>query len=424
MLYLTPALAQAEMINVLNSGFLIDASGDGTGRTETLSFNAGAIADKIVVQVAGEGGSITSITYNGVPLTLAAGTTGGGGRNKGIYYLDNPYTGGAADLSVTLNVTGSNGLAFGLVSLAETADGVSVIAPNVAASSVSITPTVENSFVMAGNANNSSSGGTTAAAPLAQLYGGVNIGSARAASGYNNGVPASPTVFSFDNTVATDLSTSAAAFAPLDDGRIDITDLYATGVDANRVARPNGTVGDLHYTLTSVPSGSTNIRIATSPSVPGVWIGDGPTSAWIGANNAANLSSPPGSYTAETTFTIGSEADLSTVVIHGSWAADNAATDILLNGNSLGISGGGFGDYQNFTIGPDEGFFQYGTNTLSFVWTNSGVSNNSGGLRVGYLVGSYLEPQLVPEPHSIALFSIALIGVFGIVWTMKRRRQS
>ncbi len=60
MLCLAPMLAQAEMIHVLYTGSLIDATGDSSGRTETLSFDAGAIADKLVVQVAGEGGNIAS----------------------------------------------------------------------------------------------------------------------------------------------------------------------------------------------------------------------------------------------------------------------------------------------------------------------------------------------------------------------------
>ncbi len=286
---------------------------------------------------------------------------------------------------------------------------------------------------MAGNANNDGGGGTTAAAPLAQLYGGTNIGSLRGAAGYHNGVPASPTVFSFNNTVTNDRSTSAVAFAPFDDGRIQITDLFATGVNANRVALANGTIGDPHYTLTSVPSGANgNVRVGRGSGVPGAWIGDMTTSAWIGSNDSTNFNSPPGQYTAQTTFTIGTEADLSSVEIYGSWAVDNGGLDILLNGNSLVTSGditggeisSGFGSFTNFSFGPGVSFFQYGTNTLSFMWTNSGTSNNPGGLRVGYLVGSYLELQPIPEPHSIALFSVALIGVFGVVWTTRRRRRA
>jgi hypothetical protein len=50
--------------------------------------------------VSAEGQDVASITYQGVALSQAfAGT----GRNSGIFYLDNPFTGGAADLLVTFS---------------------------------------------------------------------------------------------------------------------------------------------------------------------------------------------------------------------------------------------------------------------------------------------------------------------------------
>ena len=66
-----------------------------------------------------------------------------------------------------------------------------------------------------------------------------------------------------------------------------ITTLYNTGVDSSGNVLADGTSPDPHYTLTSVPPGSSNTTsvITSGGGFPvGPWLGDSATSAWIGPN--------------------------------------------------------------------------------------------------------------------------------------------
>jgi hypothetical protein len=190
-------------------------------------------------------------------------------------------------------------------------------------------------------------------------------------------------------------------------GRYVITDLFSTGVDDSGMVLTDG-ADDPHYAITSAPAGASTVDRVRTTSAPGGWVNSSTESAWIGPNET---DSPPGSYTVDTTFTIPGMANLDSVLITGAWTADNNARNILLNGNSLGISGPGFGSFERFTIGPGAPF-QQGTNTLSFVWRNSGSSANLTGFRADDLEGSY-----IPEPTSLALF------VLGGLALMRRRRR-
>src|SRR5205809_239699 len=65
-----------------------------------------------------------------------------------------------------------------------------------------------------------------------------------------------------------------------------IPGLFNTGVDACGNPLADGTIGDPHYELIAVPSGTTDIRVRTLaggyPVPP--YIPDNPDSAWIGPN--------------------------------------------------------------------------------------------------------------------------------------------
>ena len=82
--------------------------------------------------------------------------------------------------------------------------------------------------------------------------------------------------------------------------------LFNTGVSASGAPLSDGTVGDPHYTLVSVPSGSTTaIRVRTSAGgypVGSGWLGDDSLSAWIGPNNSTFDNGPSGNYDYRTTF--------------------------------------------------------------------------------------------------------------------------
>jgi len=209
--------AAAPLISVVNTaGAALPDTGsppphDLENNPYVMSFDAGATADKLIVQLSGEtsGGAIV-VTYNGEALALAAGSASG--RNQGIYYLDNPYTGGAADLIVDMTAKDVvNGIGLGVVSISGSAPGVDATA-NDSSNSVTITPTLDGSFVMAGWGAQGASGNGSVDAPLTELYGGA-IGSAEGGAGYINDVVAMSQSYSFSGG-NDPRGSSAAAFAP------------------------------------------------------------------------------------------------------------------------------------------------------------------------------------------------------------------
>ncbi len=196
-----------------------------------------------------------------------------------------------------------------------------------------------------------------------------------------------------------------------------ITTLFNTGVDAGGATFADGTIGDLHYTLTSVPSGVSTIRIRTSAGFAPIppWLGDNALSTWIGPNNTDELISPPGQYTYRTTFSL-TELNPTTASIVGQWSIDNQQAGIFLNGVLVAGTSNSAEDC-NFTLWC--GFtvtsgFQYGTNTLDFRVDNLGTLDNPTGLRVE-MTGT----AEVPEPASMLLLGSAMAGL-GIL----RRRKT
>jgi len=211
------APVQASLISTVNTdfGLVPDTGSPGAVNLEanpwTVSFDAGATADKLIVTLSSESSAGTaSITYDGAPLQQVPSTTGS--RNVGIWYLDNPSTSGPADLTFDMtdyNVV--NGIGFGIISVSGAAPGVDVgnSAPGL---SVSLTPTVANSFVVTNFGSNGAQN-ITGPAGHTLLYQG-NIGSARGATSYLEAAPSGLQTFTFAQASAVDHSTSAAAFSP------------------------------------------------------------------------------------------------------------------------------------------------------------------------------------------------------------------
>jgi hypothetical protein len=212
--------------------------------------------------------------------------------------------------------------------------------------------------------------------------------------------------------------------------------LYDTGVDAGGQVLSDGATGlagDQHYTLITVPTGSTtDLRVRTSaggfPIAPnGPYLGDNATSAWIGPNNQGDLHGVVGTYDYRTTFTL-TAAQASAFLVTGNWATDNAGLDILINGQSTGNHIGsalgsyaGFEQYTPFQIGSG---FQSGDNTLDFLVYNgsegSNTDDNPTALRVDGIVGT----TVAPEPSSFAVFGFLGLGMAGLMLKARKRSAS
>jgi hypothetical protein len=206
-------------VTVLNqaSGVVVDTGSPASpleSNPYTFSFDAGAAADKLIVALSSElsGPGPTVITYNDVALTPVAGTING--KAQGIFYLDAPFTGGAADL--VIDMTGFNvvnGIGFGVTSISGSAPGVS--AGNVAAGTeVELAVLAVDSFVISNYASNTG-GIPTVPVGHVELYSNGDIGSADGAAAYLNGVAAGPYTVSYGQPgELAGNHTSAAVFAP------------------------------------------------------------------------------------------------------------------------------------------------------------------------------------------------------------------
>ena len=197
-----------------------------------------------------------------------------------------------------------------------------------------------------------------------------------------------------------------------------ITDLYNTGVDAVGKVLPNGSLGDHHYTLESVPNGSTNDIIVHDALF---YPTNGTNSNWISPYNVSFGSygplyiSPNGYYDYKTSFNVLGGFDPSTTKISGVWSSDNNGVKILLNGLYAGSAptrydqfGVGFAPFC-ITSG-----FKVGLNTLDFIVYQDGGSPTALNVVMNGAV------QAIPEPEEWVM----MLAGFGLVgWQVKRKQK-
>jgi hypothetical protein len=195
-----------------------------------------------------------------------------------------------------------------------------------------------------------------------------------------------------------------------------ITTLFNTGVDASGTPLADGTIGDPHYTLVGVPSGTTAIRVRTSaggfPIPP--YLGDDAVSAWIGPNNDTQVDGDVGLFDYQTTFTLAG-FNAATASITGGWSSDNNGVSILINGVDTGNAGTDFAQFDlgfaGFTINSG---FHAGVNTIDFI-----VNNGGGPTALRVEMAGTASAGGVPEP---ATWTMMIAGFGGVGALLRRRR--
>ncbi len=183
----------------------------------------------------------------------------------------------------------------------------------------------------------------------------------------------------------------------------DPVNVYSTGAGLG-----SGGVSDPNYQLVSAPTGAGPAY--TLPAYAG-WVSPPAGTQWI---NPGGGSTPAGNYDYQTTFDL-TGLDPGSLVLSGSWAADNAGS-ILLNGAAaIGIGTTipdpyGFKNLTAFSItGSDNAANLHpGLNTLDFVVQNDGSVT-------GLLVQISGTASPTPEPSSLVLLGSGLLGIAGIV---------
>lgn len=162
------------------SGTVVAAGLDGGSKTHSLFFDAGSTADKLIVEISSEksGGEVL-VSYNDEMMTEVVDN-----GTVHIFYLDNPYTGGSANLFIDMTAVGViNGMGLAVISVSGLSPGVESIETISSSDNITVQTPNNNSFVVVGSRWNVG-GSMRVTEPLTMIY-GQNIGSSLGTAGYH-----------------------------------------------------------------------------------------------------------------------------------------------------------------------------------------------------------------------------------------------
>ena len=188
--------------------------------------------------------------------------------------------------------------------------------------------------------------------------------------------------------------------------------IYSTGVNGDHTLALDGSIDQFWILGASVDLTNTGpdafvINVANSPVPP--WLGAGPKSKWIAPQPNQNAGNAEGNYTFQTFFDL-TGVDLCTFRLVGQASVDNTLVDIVVNGLSQGVSGGGFTSWLPFSL--TNGFVS-GLNTVDFIMNNAPATPNPTALRVD-LDGLVIIRSIVAPTLSITLTAP---DTLAISWT-------
>jgi autotransporter-associated beta strand protein len=237
--------------------------------------------------------------------------------------------------------------------------------------SVSLTP-IPNQFVAAGTTvslTSLASGGV----PINYQwqFNNTNITGATAAniSGFTNSTLVITNITLAQSGVytliATNANSGATNSATVTVG-LPLPGLANTGVGANGALLVGGSADPNWQLVQSADATYTGPAAYVDSTIPGTYIPDGPNSQWIAPGDNVNCAG--GLYLYQTSFVLDSQ-NLTNMELIVNWAADNACSDILLNGVDLGITdNNGFTAFFPTIITNN---FVAGTNLLVCVVSNA-----------------------------------------------------
>jgi hypothetical protein len=186
-----------------------------TGGVFSYSFAAGATSDMLVIALSTEKSSQAfSISYNGTAMTQAVTSSAGSGAS--IWYLANPSASGSIAIDMS-GVDVFNGMGIGIASLKADGDDALEVdlhttGVSTGSTSVGITTTVADSFVMVGTDANSTVGNNVALdSPLTTIFINKDLGSSQGGAGYENGVAADSHTYTWSPN-ASERGMAAASF--------------------------------------------------------------------------------------------------------------------------------------------------------------------------------------------------------------------